>query len=300
MNCHNCTNIITRNKLYCDDCKIPNKYEELISNCNDYILTESRDDEFYKKSRLCCIGDCMYLIKYGKYCPVCRISVRRCKNLNNKWLRLSEGLPVRTHNISKKNHLCKSTFCHTNGNIKYNGYCMFCYIHLFPNEPVYRNYKTKEKCIAGLISTHFPDKKWIFDKTINLNRRPDIFLDMDTYVIIIEIDEHQHRNNTTNCEQIRLNELFIDLNTRQVTTGNATRPIVCIRFNPDEYIDSDGNKIKSPWVPHGNTGILYIPKENILEWDNRTNVLLQRIQYWIINNPLNEPLTIEHLFFDKK
>lgn len=41
---------------------------------------------------------------------------------------------------------CKTPMCGILvSNEKYDGYCLFCYIHTFPDKPVSRNYKTKEK-----------------------------------------------------------------------------------------------------------------------------------------------------------
>ena len=41
--------------------------------------------------------------------------------------------------------LCKSEWCHTRLNKKYEGYCLLCFIHLFPDKKTSRNYKTKEE-----------------------------------------------------------------------------------------------------------------------------------------------------------
>jgi hypothetical protein len=64
------------------------------------------------------------------------------------------------------NQLCKSTFCETYKNKKYNGYCTRCYIHLFPNQPISRNYKTKEYAVLEFIRNNYPEHTWVNDKTI--------------------------------------------------------------------------------------------------------------------------------------
>ena len=46
---------------------------------------------------------------------------------------------------------CKSSFCKTTTNNKYKGYCFFCFVHIFPDDPLSRNYKTKEKYISSFI-----------------------------------------------------------------------------------------------------------------------------------------------------
>ena len=46
-------------------------------------------------------------------------------------------------------------------------------------------------------------------------------------IIIVEIDEYQHENITYSCENKRIMEISQDL---------GHRPIIFIRFNPDEYL----------------------------------------------------------------
>ena len=55
---------------------------------------------------------------------------------------------------------------------------------------------------------------------------------MADHIIIVEIDENAHINYDSSCENKRLMELSQDL---------GFRPIVFIRFNPDDYIDKEGN-----------------------------------------------------------
>lgn len=71
---------------------------------------------------------------------------------------------------------------------------------------------------------------WISDKTVMdgcSKCRPDLLLDLGYQVIIIEIDENQHRSYDCSCETKRIMEL---------SRERGHRPIVFIRFNPDEYI----------------------------------------------------------------
>ena len=46
--------------------------------------------------------------------------------------------------VNVKDKTCKSEWCFTLVTKKYDGYCRFCYMNLFPDKPVSRNYKTKE------------------------------------------------------------------------------------------------------------------------------------------------------------
>lgn len=58
-------------------------------------------------------------------------------------------------------------------------------------------------------------------------RRPDIFIDMFSYYIIIECDENQHKSYDQDDEKKRLLDLYNDTD---------YRPLVVLRFNPDSYI----------------------------------------------------------------
>ena len=172
----------------------------------------------------------------------------------------------------------------------YKGYCYFCFVHLFPNDPVARAYKTKEKNVADHVKHSNPDRKFVFDKTISnacSRRRPDIFLDCFTHVIIIEIDEHQHEDYESTCENKRKCEISRDV---------AHRPCVFIRFNPDMFINQYGMKVNSPWkrTPRG----CALVKKWVPEWISRLKLLDSRFEYWLNNIP-EKTITEEFLCFDR-
>ena len=75
------------------------------------------------------------------------------------------------------------------------------------------------------------------------------------------------------------------------------RPIIFIRFNPDEYLDKDNNKITSCWTID-KRGICCIKKIKIKEWNERLNVLKEYIQYWICNTT-NKMIEIVQLFYNQ-
>ncbi len=53
---------------------------------------------------------------------------------------------------------CLTPLCYTIVTKKYKGYCYFCFVHMFPNEIVSRNYKTKEKYVVNYILNVFKDE----------------------------------------------------------------------------------------------------------------------------------------------
>ena len=187
---------------------------------------------------------------------------------------------------------CVTNMCNTIiSNNKYNGYCLRCFVYLFPDMPNSRNYKTKEVSVVEYIKKEFQYTTIITDKKIEegcSRRRPDILLDLGYQVIIIEIDENQHINYDCSCENKRLMELSQDV---------GHRPIIFIRFNPDNYLDKDNNNITSCWAIDGH-GISSIKKSKVNEWNDRLDLLKHHIQYWI-DSQSSKTVEIIQLFYNQ-
>ena len=239
------------------------------------------------------------ICEHGKHKSCCRecggnnfckheISKYICKECNGSLLCKHGICKYRCKNCDGR-LLCKSEWCLMTKLKKYDNYCTFCYIHLFPDTPITKNYKTKEKSTVDSIKLEFPELTWVSDKKVLdgcSKRRPDLLLDLGFQVIIIEIDENQHINYDTTCENKRTMELSQDV---------FHRPIIFIRFNPDDYI-LDSKKITSCWSIN-NSGIMSIKKSKILEWDNRLCILKEQIRYWY-NNISEKTIHIVELFYD--
>lgn len=187
--------------------------------------------------------------------------------------------------------LCKTPLCEIiPGNKKYKGYCMRCFVHLFPELKNARNYKTKEQNVVDKVKIAFPDVSWFCDKTVQdgcSRKRPDMLLDMGSHAIIVEVDENQHVNYDCSCENKRLMELSQDVD---------HRPIVFIRFNPDKYFDKDGNKVDSCWE-ETKQGVLRVAPKKQQEWEHRLECLVEQIQYWT-ENETNKTVEVVELFYD--
>ena len=207
----------------------------------------------------------------------------------------TKGLYCSTHKkegmVDVKHQTCKSYLCSTLVQEKYDGYCLFCYMNLFPDKPVSRNYKTKEYSVVEYIKNKFPTLNWIADKIINggcSKRRPDLLLDLLYQIVIIEVDENQHTDYDCSCQNKRIMELSQDL---------GHRPIIFIRFNPDDY-EKDGITITSCWG-QDKKGICVIKKSKKDEWTHRLNVLENHINYWINpENTTNKTIETIQLFYD--
>ena len=120
-------------------------------------------------------------------------------------------------------------------------------------------------------------------------KRPDIQIDLGYQIIIIEIDENQHKTYDCSCENKRLMEISQDY---------KHRPIIFIRFNPDDYIHN-GVKIESCWKIL-KSGILKIDKEKEIGWTDRLNALKCQIEYWCNqNNITNKTIEIIQLYYNQ-
>ena len=111
------------------------------------------------------------------------------------------------------------------------------------------------------------------NKPVDINcsaKRPDFHIDMDYFQLIVEVDEHQHRSYPKECEIIRMMQIQQDLGSERV---------IFIRYNPDDYIDHMGNKVRLPNGRH----------ETLLN-------LIHTVR--LINIETLPPLGVYYLFYD--
>ena len=191
--------------------------------------------------------------------------------------------------VDVKSRFCNTPHCLTRVTDKYNGYCLNCFVNLFPDEPNARNYKTKEKAVAEHVSSVFTEYTWITDKKVQdgcSKKRPDLLLDLGMQVIIVEVDENQHIDYDCSCENKRLMELSQDV---------GHRPLVFIRFNPDSYHTTDGH-IPSCWS-YNKTGVCVVKRENERVWNERLAVLDEQIRYWC-ENITDKTVEVVQLFYN--
>ena len=184
---------------------------------------------------------------------------------------------------------CQYEGCDTHvSNKNYKGYCLHCFMHLFPYEKISRNYKIKENEVTNFIIQQFSSTTIVQDRRIQDGcsaRRPDVLIDLGYQVLIIEVDENQHTEYDCSCENKRLMQLSQDV---------GHRPIVFIRFNPDSYEDN-GKNITSCFAQN-KLGYLVIKKSKQTEWQNRLNVLRDTIQYWM-DHVTEKTVEVVHLFY---
>lgn len=199
-----------------------------------------------------------------------------------------EGMVDLSKTICKYNEISN---CMSSVGKFYDGYCLRCYIGLFPNETRTRNYKTKELKVCEFIRENFTDYTIRFDKIVPdgcSKKRPDIYIDMGSYTIIIEVDENQHDTYGGICENKRFMEIFNDL-------GN--RPMHLIRFNPDKYYNNKNELVKSCWS-FSKEGLSIINRTMRDNWKSRLNTLKDTIKNAIEKEPIKE-IDIKYLYYDE-
>ena len=317
--------------LYCNQHKLPNMIDIKSKKCKNkgcikqpyynydgqtkplYCNQHKLDNMIDIKNKKCHYDGCIIQPKYNYkdqtkaiYCnqhklpDMIDIISKKCQNErcmirpNYNYEGQTKGLYCNQHKLDNmidiKNKRCVNSWCNTFITGKYEGYCLYCYIHIYPDKPVSRNYKTKEKTVVDYIKTQFPNIDIITDKKINdgcSRRRPDVFIDLGYQVIIVEIDENQHYDYDCSCENKRIMELSQDVD---------HRPIIFIRFNPDDYKLGD-KKISSCWCINKN-GLCSVKKSK--EWDERLTNLKNTITYWINpNNITNKIIEIIQLYYDQ-
>lgn len=297
-----------------ENCRIRAKYN-FFGSTPIYCFTHKLDGMIGMDSKKCIFNGCAkapcfnYINKQsGIYCSAHKLVnmvdvvnknciYNNCKKKSSfNYEGKKEWLYCLTHKLDGMINVtikkCKTHLCETKANIHYDNYCFRCYIHIYPDRKNYKNYKTREQSVIDYVKTNFSDLTIITDK-INPDgcskKRPDLLIDLGYQIIIVEIDENQHKNYEYICDNKRIMEISQD---------NQHRPIIFIRFNPDSYI-SNGIKIQSCWKLL-KTGVLIIDNTKQTEWDNRLLCLKEQIVFWINpNNILNKTIHTMYLFYDK-
>ena len=75
------------------------------------------------------------------------------------------------------------------------------------------------------------------------------------------------------------------------------RPIVFIRFNPDQYYDKHNKLVKSCWATT-KTGILGLGRNKEKEWKKRLDDLKEQINYWS-SNQTSKTVEVIQLHYDQ-
>ena len=183
-----------------------------------------------------------------------------------------------THTKCKAND---KTQCGTRGNIKYKGYCAWCFQHFFPKDPLTFQIrsKTKEIAVRDFINANFDG--WQHDKSMYtghckciIRRRIDHRVLIGNTLLVVETDENQHKSYDEMDEEIRYDDLYMAYSGKWIY----------IRFNPDKYKLKNG-KNKNPEIA---TRLIELKKEiekQIKRIENEENTeLLEKIYMYYDEN----------------
>lgn len=190
--------------------------------------------------------------------------------------------------------------------------CLRCHTFIYPDEPLSRNYRTKEVAVEKYLTEQLADRyTMIFNRRVvrvaaasagaggapeegctSSGKKPDAFIDMGAWVVVVEVDEEQHKHTSydASCENKRIMQIFDDA---------GRRPIVFVRFNPDKYVDSTGKKVASPWTVDKRTasGVLHVSSKNESKWMDRLNTLKRTIEHVTSVAP-SKDVSYVYLYFD--
>jgi hypothetical protein len=162
-------------------------------------------------------------------------------------------------------HPCKS--CNLTWRLSPEGVCAQCGEHA-----VVRLAKQRE--IRDVLAAQMPEfPPTCYDrvtpalKRLGDRERPDFFFDRGSYCVIIEVDEHGHKDRPEACEC-----------TRMVNICQAEqRPTYFLRYNPDGFQPGDGRKFTKK---------------------RRHDLLVRCLREVLTSQPKVGPLAFKRLFFD--
>jgi len=226
--------------LYCSDCKkegmIDIKNRKCIT-CKNKIPTFNYPEE--ERAEYC--GDCkeddMVDVKTTK-CAECNKKVPSY-NYPGESIALYCVKCKDTDMIDVKSPKCRGQggLCQTQVGKKYRGYCVFCFAHMFPEDPLTLQIrcKTKEIAVRDFINSNY--EGFVHDKQLetahcdcSIRRRIDHRKLINNTLLVIETDENQHKSYDEMDEEIRYNDLYMAFSGKWIY----------IRFNPDQYRSING------------------------------------------------------------
>ena len=180
---------------------------------------------------------------------------------------------------------------------RYVKMCADCFYFMYPDEKrVPTRYKRKQHYIHEKLTERFGIGFFEYDVSIQCSssgRIPDWFRDCFHFVLNFELDENQHKDRDSSCEEKRLMQLFQDC-------GN--RPFKCLRFNPDKYRKQNGDVQPGCFafkkVYDENDDIIDLKMiVNEEELDRRLQCVFYNLDRMLDQSPTME-VEVLHMFYD--
>ena len=152
-------------------------------------------------------------------------------------------------------------------NPKYRPHCYICHAELYPNSVKLVELRTKENAYIKPLKRLYPGSKSNKEIVKGISRhRPDLLIEFDDRVIIVEIDEDQHSriHSYDKDTENRRNDCFVE---------SIKKPIFMIRLNPDNY-RSNGELVRGSFTYNSNKRLVAIEEEFIRRYD----ILLETVK----------------------
>ena len=198
-------------------------------------------------------------------------SEKRCRDVATHGITRPER--CETHTLPGDDNLVEQecTSCCLPNIVNADGLCVYCNEHLTGKRP--RLARQREvlqflDCACADIPYDTTDVVPQDLRACDRRERPDVMWDQGDRVVILEVDEDQHRSRPCECEQ-----------TRMINVSEALRAphTLWIRYNPDAFQSPEARA-----------------------WGSRAkrHSLLQRWLRWALEAPLEHTIGAMYLFFD--
>lgn len=150
--------------------------------------------------------------------------------------------------------------------------------------------KPKEYSVIRYMTKNFPQCAWIINKQLKIDNeskslRPDMYVELDDRIVLIEIDEFQHKSYDNSKEAYRIHH-FSDL--------LLYKNLHIVRFNPDEYKINEC-VYQSCWKIN-DRNMYALNDEN--QWNFRLSVLCDVVNKQLMMDTV-EQINVVYLFYDK-
>lgn len=119
-----------------------------------------------------------------------------------------------------------------------------------------KHQKRDENRILELLVKNIEQQPTLTDSIVQNDcgdrERPDIIYDCKTHHVIVEIDEHQHKQYCTDGDVKRMKNIFMN------QYGGS--PVIFIRYNPHSFKDDKNTQVKIPQTERETTLIKWVKK----------------------------------------
>ena len=193
--------------------------------------------------KLCTASDCNELATHGI------LSQRHCE----------------THSKKDEYNLVERTCskCKRVDILNKDGICVSYCSYEKQDQIMKRHIKKKEEFIANLLKRELPHLNVIRDSIVDgmcSRARPDFVYDFGHFVLVIEVDENQHRSYSSCGNTVEERMATEKCRMVNIFQGFGGCPVVFIRYNPDSFASRDGKISKIPEKKRQETFMSWVKK----------------------------------------